>query len=102
MANLVQPTFKIQLRQALASEWTKANPILLSGEPGYEKDTAKFKVGDGVSTWDRLKYFTPGDRIPDAGGVGQDALMAHINSLVPHPIYDDGPSLVLLYQNAKV
>ena len=27
---------------------------------------------------------------------------AHIESETPHPVYDDGPSLLLLYQNAKV
>lgn len=29
-------------------------------------------------------------------------LSAHVNSETPHPVYDDGPSLALLYANAKV
>lgn len=31
-----------------------------------------------------------------------DQIDAHVNSGTPHPVYDNGPSLVLLYQNAKV
>lgn len=27
-------------------------------------------------------------------------LQEHINSSTPHPVYDDGPSLVLLFENA--
>lgn len=42
--------------------------------------------------------------VSEGGGGGLDpaALQAHISSPNPHPIYDDGPSLALLYQNAKV
>lgn len=29
-------------------------------------------------------------------------LPQHVNSETPHPVYDDGPSLTLLYANAKV
>ena len=29
-------------------------------------------------------------------------LAEHVDSPLPHPVYDDGPSLELLYQNAKV
>ena len=34
------------------------------------------------------------------GDAGQ-ALQDHIDSPTPHPVYDDGPSLVLFYENAK-
>lgn len=30
------------------------------------------------------------------------AVLDHVNSLTPHPVYDEGPSLFLLYENAKV
>lgn len=49
---------KIQLRRGTASSWTIANPILSSGELGFETDTNKFKIGDGVSTWSSLVYFS--------------------------------------------
>ena len=45
----------IQLKFKLASEWT-ANEVLLAGEIGIEKDTHKFKVGDGTTTWGELPY----------------------------------------------
>lgn len=51
---------KIQLRRGTSSEWTTSNPILLNGELGFETDTKKFKIGDGVNSWNLLIYsFTP-------------------------------------------
>lgn len=38
----------------------------------------------------------------DGAAGGEDALLAHIDSELPHPIYDDGASFFLLYENAKV
>lgn len=32
----------------------------------------------------------------------EEALLDHVNDETPHPVYDDGPSLFLLYENAKV
>ncbi len=45
----------IQLKFKLANEWS-ANDALLAGEIGIEKDTHKFKVGDGTTTWGELPY----------------------------------------------
>ena len=47
---------KIQYRRGTAAEWTSANPTLATGEPGYETDTGKFKVGDGATAWTALAY----------------------------------------------
>lgn len=47
---------QIQLRRGTASAWTAANPLLADGEIGIESDTAKFKVGDGVTYWTSLAY----------------------------------------------
>jgi len=49
---------RIQLRRDTAANWTSANPILASGEPGYETDTVKYKIGDGVTAWSGLDYFS--------------------------------------------
>ena len=46
----------IKLRRGTASEWTTANPVLASGETGYETDSRKSKVGDGVKDWSTLDY----------------------------------------------
>lgn len=47
---------QMQQRRDTAAGWTSANPILLSGEFGYETDTGKFKVGDGSTAWSSLDY----------------------------------------------
>ena len=47
---------KIQLRRDTATNWTSANPILASGEPAFETDTGKFKIGDGVTAYNSLPY----------------------------------------------
>jgi hypothetical protein len=47
---------KIQLRRDTAANWTSANPILAQGEVGYEIDTSKDKVGDGVTAWNSRPY----------------------------------------------
>ena len=47
---------KVQFRRGTATEWTTANPVLSQGEAGYEHDTGKFKIGNGVSPWNSLQY----------------------------------------------
>jgi len=47
---------QVQYRRGAASLWTSTNPVLAIGEPGYETDTGKFKVGNGSSTWTALSY----------------------------------------------
>lgn len=47
---------QIQYRRGTAAQWTSVNPVLAQGEPGYEYDTGKFKVGDGVKAWNLLPY----------------------------------------------
>ena len=46
----------IQIRRGNASSWAAANPILAQGELGYELDTNKIKVGNGVAAWNSLGY----------------------------------------------
>lgn len=47
---------KIVVRNDLAEQWIEKNPVLLAGEVGLEKDTNKFKFGDGVKKWSELSY----------------------------------------------
>ncbi len=46
----------IKLRRDLAANWISNNPILEDGEFGFEKDTNKFKIGNGIDTWINLSY----------------------------------------------
>ena len=39
-----------------AANWSTNNPVLLSGEIGFESDTQKFKVGNGSDNWNTLGY----------------------------------------------
>ena len=48
---------KILIRRDLAASWVSTNPILGDGEMGYEKDTGKMKIGDGIHNWNTLSYF---------------------------------------------
>ena len=50
-AVLVTP---IQIRRATSSEWTAANPILLSGEFGLDTTTGQVRVGNGSNNWAAL------------------------------------------------
>src|SRR5690606_6707660 len=49
-------TIPMQWRNGIAALWTSANPTLLAGEPGYETDTLKYKIGDGATAWNSLPY----------------------------------------------
>lgn len=59
---------KIQIRRGTASQWTSANPVLLSGEQGYETDTKKIKIGDGTTSWNSLPYAFIESILVDAAG----------------------------------
>lgn len=90
--------YTLMLRRDYSWRWTIENPILAPGEPGVESNTGRFKIGDGFKHWLELDYFTP----DDATDPSNANLADHVNSPLPHPVYDDGPSLDLLYQNVKV
>ncbi len=36
--------------------WEQINPVLKAGEPGFERDTNRVKIGDGLRTWNNLPY----------------------------------------------
>lgn len=99
---VVQARFRI--RGATSAEWLEENPILRKNEPGYDYTANSIKIGDGVTPWAQLKYVGQGSApVQTTGNVDLDAaILAHIRNSTPHPVYDDGPSLVLLYQNAKI
>lgn len=44
-------------RRDTAANWTSVNPVLASGEFGYETDTERLKIGDGSTAWSGLDYF---------------------------------------------
>lgn len=54
---------QIQIRRGTSSEWSTSNPILAQGEVGYELNTGKAKVGDGLTAWNSLGYFNPNNSV---------------------------------------
>lgn len=71
---IIKTTFL--LRRGTAEAWEAANPVLAYGEPGYEKDTGKLKIGDGDHHWSDLPYIG-GDG--DGGSVEVDDLSIVVN-----------------------
>lgn len=51
MANI-----QFQLRRGTSAEWALADPVLASGEAGYETDNNLLKIGDGITSWSLLPY----------------------------------------------
>jgi hypothetical protein len=47
---------KIQLRRDTAANWSTNNPTLSAGEPCFETDTGKLKIGDGITAYNSLPY----------------------------------------------
>lgn len=45
---------QINLRRGTASQWSSTNPVLGSGEPGYDITNGILKIGNGLSTWNNL------------------------------------------------
>ena len=48
--------YTIQLKRGKASSWQALNLVLNPGEPGFEIDTGKLKIGNGVDPWNDLSY----------------------------------------------
>lgn len=106
----------IKVRRGTTEEWVTSNRVLAPGEPGYDTTLKEYKVGDGVHTWLELEAHIsetavqelinsapsqPSPVLNDSGTTPEN-LAEHVNSATPHPAYDDGPSLLTLYRNAKV
>lgn len=51
---------QIKLRRDTSAAFTSSNPILGNGEPAYETDTKKLKIGDGTTAYTQLEYFSTG------------------------------------------
>ena len=46
----------IQFRRGTTKSWRNTKTKLASGQPGYDKDKHKIKIGDGESSWTDLPY----------------------------------------------
>lgn len=87
----------IQLRRDTEANWTSANPTLKAGEPGYETDTNRLKIGNGTDDWATLSYLTSSS----SGGVSQEEVEDIVNNLLQVDstlikTYDDVNNLLTL------
>lgn len=58
MSTVVKTTF--QLKRGTAAKWVELNLVLSAGEPGFEIDTYRLKIGDGHTPWLDLPYIGEG------------------------------------------
>ena len=76
---------RMQQRRGTAAQWISTNsgngPILAAGEIGFESDTNKFKIGDGVNHWVDLTYFTDAQGALDAVNALIDGAPAALDTL---------------------
>jgi hypothetical protein len=80
----------VQWRSGTAAAATAANPVLYAGEPGWETDTGRFKIGDGTTAWNSLAYAST-KMIPTSGapsnsvGVNGDYAIDTTNKVIYGP-----------------
>ena len=46
----------IRFKRASLKTWSDNDPVLLSGEAGFVRDTGKLKIGNGNDPWSKLPY----------------------------------------------
>jgi hypothetical protein len=61
MATVIKTTF--QLKRGTSTKWQELNLILADGEPGFERDTNRLKIGNGKTPWNDLPYISDGNII---------------------------------------
>jgi Major tropism determinant N-terminal domain len=71
---------RIKLRRDTSANWASNNPVLQAGEFGWETNTNKLKIGDGVTAWNALPYFGIGSGLVE--GVNAIINAWAINSVV--------------------
>jgi hypothetical protein len=80
----------IQLRKGTLSQWTANNTqVLASGEPAFEVDTLRLKIGDGTTAWSGLNYV-------GLAGTGTSGYLPKFNSsqgVTNSLIFDNGTSV---------
>lgn len=80
----------IKLRRGTAAQWTAANPVLAAGEPGFETDTGKHKIGDGATAWSALDYFLPQDAVNSLYGHAPKGVEGRSYGMLLGTIRNDG------------
>lgn len=78
---------KVQLRNDTSAAWSAANPVLMQGEIGIDRDSGRIKIGNGVTAWNALPFALTGPEGPQ-GSAGLGAMLTG-----PAPLCYVGESL---------
>lgn len=70
VGQVLSSTTKIQFKRGTSAALSAANILLSVGEPCFETDTGKFKIGDGVLSWSALPYRESFGATGPAGATG--------------------------------
>jgi hypothetical protein len=71
----------IQIRRGKTASWQKNKTKLADGQPGYDRELYKLKIGDGKHLWDEL---------PDASGLRADEILAEESEATKSTIFTYG------------
>ena len=77
-------TARLQFRKGSTSEWLSNDPVLQEGEPGYDTDIGKLKIGDGQKVWSALPFVEDG---------GNGAWVNDNSGLFPNFIQSQGDAI---------
>lgn len=80
MPSLRRVSARVTVRSDTAANWTSGDPVLLTGEIGWESDSTKLKVGDGATAWSLLGYYHTGEDAPGALVHDETRFPASVNS----------------------
>lgn len=72
---------RIQFRRDSSAAWATFNTILAEAELGWDRTVKRFKIGDGITTWQNLPWYSTGE-----GGSG--GLVDSVNGQIGTVILD--------------
>ena len=105
----------MQVKRGSTEDWSATSYKLLPGQFGFEYDTGRFKIGNGVKTWAELPYFIDAqiiaELITSMGGGTTDPRVGELTELnttvkdsivnAVNEINEPTVPLTMLYTNAK-
>jgi len=75
-------TARLSIRRGTKDQWEQQDTVLLEGEPGWEIDTRRLKIGDGQLSWSNLPYYTVGDSEAAGSFIHDESVLpSHVNSV---------------------
>jgi hypothetical protein len=89
----------ITFRKGTASQWISANPVLASGEPGYDLTNSILKIGNGVSNWVALSGI--GSTSVGGGGSSSTSVIEY-GSVSNFPVSGVGSTIYISTDNGRI